>query len=246
MSREEKFRKAWDNLESEPIIKDAKDKLSTKIGKPISVEDLNDLIGGIPDIMVGEFVEDFQLDVKMRLELITKVDRIRQRKTVKESTIKTKTGVKAAQIAAQRFQRRVDIAEFVLFRVHTPHSLFSPLSMGKPIPKFRIDWKATLKEWNQTQPLDQMTNPHVFSSIFSRILTEDEVLQEILRREMVKQLEILQLQNSVYEQLQQLEQSERFQELPLSTKELYYKNAKWIYLLIMREAPNERIDTFEG
>lgn len=94
------------------------------------------------------------------------------------------------------FERRVYIASFVLFRVHTPESLFIPLFKGTPIPKFRIDWKAMFKEWNQEHPSDQMTSIPIFSAEFYRILREKEVLAEILKREIVEENEFLQLQEA--------------------------------------------------
>lgn len=199
MDIEEKLKEALDKLESEPIIEDAKDKVSAKIGKPITIKDLHELIGQLPDVMVPQFREDFQTDIANLLRVIKIVDTIRKRKNHKESALKTKTGVKAAQIAAQRFQRRIDIAEFVLFRVHTAESLFIPLFKGISLPKFRINWKETLKEWNQTHTSDTMTSTQVFRTTFYRIMRETEVLQEILSRELAEEKKFLQIVHSAVE-----------------------------------------------
>jgi len=83
--------------------------------------------------------------------------------------------------------------------VHTAESLFIPLFKGTRIPKFRINWKEMLKEWNQTHPSDTMTSTQVFRTTFYRILREGEVLQEILNRELTEEKKFLQVISSAVE-----------------------------------------------
>lgn len=224
MDIEKAIKKSWDNLEA-------------KIGQPLEGEDrkkITELAGGEP--VLPEFVECYVLGLDNLLKAHDIFKRV-ERRGPEEDSIMTKgtIGVKAAQIATQRFQRRVAIAEFVLFSIYTSFELFIPLAKNEPLPKKRINWREMITEWNQDYPSDTMTSTTVFRITFYKILREEKILQEILRRYLAETEKFQQVLRSATEQLQQLEQSERFQELPLSVKEKYYQSVNWIYQLSRKE-----------
>jgi len=180
----------------EKAIKKAWDKVVAQVGPPddSARRKITELAGGEPVLGDSEYVESFVLAIDNLLQAHNIFKRIEKGGTDKDSTMAgRKTGIKAAQIAAQRFQRRVDIAEFVLFSLYTPSELFIPLANNKPLPPKRIDWKTMLAEWNGIHPLDIMTGPGVFRATYGRILREGKVLQEVLERELAEEKTFQQL-----------------------------------------------------
>jgi hypothetical protein len=189
MTKEDEIERAWDKVASEFGV----GALDEKIRK--------ELEESLPPLIRSDtaFVSDYLQDLYARLEWVTMANKIR-RTTGKVSIEESKP-----QKKGKRFERRVYIASFVLFRIHTPESLFIPLFTGKPIPKFRIDWKAMFNEWNQEHPSDTMSSPTVFRTTFYRILRESEVLQEILKRELAEEKILKQVVYSADKALKVLE-----------------------------------------
>ena len=201
-------------MDLEKAIKKGWDKLEAEIGAagPIEGQDrekLEEWVGECPDIEVAEFVEDYLYDLEKTLRLVKILKHLWEGKNVKSSTMaKTKVGVKAAQIANQRFQRRVAIVKFVLFRVYNAFEMFLPLIMNESLPRKCIHWKRMVVEWNQEYPSDIMTSANVFRTTFYRILREPEVLQRIIVDVMVGDKAFLQGLQSILEIFQKMEQPE--------------------------------------
>ena len=87
---------------------------------------------------------------------------------------------------AKPFNRRVYMAYFVISRVYTGPEFFLPLYKGQPIPKRSVPWRELFEEWNELHPSDPMSSVPVFKASFYRAKRDDEVLQEILRREILE------------------------------------------------------------
>lgn len=214
MNTRDKIKKAWDRLEATVGKIDDKTR-----------QEFEEIFGIPPTISDSVFVQEFIDEINKSRKLIEIAHRLRRMKTDEGHAIASrKIGAKAAKIATQRFQRRVGIAEFVLFSIYTFKELYIPLANNELPPKKRINWKETITEWNQTHPSDPMTNTHVFRTTFYRILREDEVLKEILRREFAEERKVVKLWQSARSSIEQFEQSEEFQKLPSSIKEEYYRN----------------------
>jgi len=181
MDIEKAIKKCWDSIEAQiglPIIEGSGRKM---------IEDW----ANIPMTKDPVHLEDALLDLERFNKAVKIVNYLRKGKPDKKSTKVKGMGVKAHQIAVKNFQRRVSIAEFVLFNMYTTHELFYNLYTNKHLPKRRIDWKAILSEWNKKHPSDIMSTTNVFRTTFYRILREQNVLADVLKKAINKQVELV-------------------------------------------------------
>ena len=228
-------------MDAEKAIKKAWEKLYAQIGTaaPIEGADLDKLenwVGKLPDIAVEEFAEDYLYDLEKFIRAIEIIDSIRRSMGNKSLKVKKTMGIKAAQIAKERFQRRVDIAEFVLFRVYDPIEFYGPLLMNVgTLPKRRINWKEMVKEWNQEHQSDIMTSTDVFRATFYRILREPDVFCGVIARNMERANDWWQQLESLVGKFRRWEESDGYQralrELPADKVERYRKVVDGLYRL---------------
>lgn len=174
------------------VLKDAISKIEAQLGLTKIDESGLKMIeewANIPMYNDDAHMEDALLDLKRFIRAVEIINYLRKEKPNKISKKHNEMGVKAHQITIKNFQRRVSIAEFVLFGIYTTHELLFNLFSNKPLLKHRINWKLTQSNWNIKHPSDIMSNPNVFRTTFYRILREPDVLDEVLKKAMTKQWE---------------------------------------------------------